>query len=285
MLTSSTHKPVIFLACVNSYRNGKRLRQFVNERKNISKLFRNSFLRKSPFQAVQKGNISNQYFFDLLQQNDYQNRVAIMHFTGPKGNNHLRVESDKFEVGMHIDELSKLIGRMPNLQAVFLSGCATQDLVEMLIRRDIPAVLVTQTALEAGESQAIARSFYQHLAKGLSVQEACRQLQKDFFRFKTHRIRYDVEQDALDWSHSPQGELAWGLYFLDDNAKKLEQPAELKRFAVSFQQHGKNSRVSRMMQYAKFTAAALILGFLAVGIAMYLSTPEQFVQIQQTIAL
>ncbi|MFK7920916.1 MAG: hypothetical protein AB8H47_03120 [Bacteroidia bacterium] len=253
----------------------------MNERKSISKLFRNSFIRKTPFQAVQKGNISNQYFFDLLQQNDYQNRVAIMHFSGPKGNNHLRVESDKFEVGMHMDELSKLIGRMPNLQAVFLSGCATQDLVEMLIRRDIPAVLVTQTELDAEESHAVARTFYGALAKGATVQEACQQLQKDFFRFKTHRISYDVEKDALDWSHSPQGELAWGLYFLDDNAKKLEQPAELKRFALSFQKHNTNTRLTKTLKYAKFATAALILGFLAVGLAMYLSTPEQFVQLQQ----
>ncbi|MEL6588850.1 MAG: hypothetical protein AAFQ87_11830 [Bacteroidota bacterium] len=285
MLASTSHKPVIFLACVNSYRNGKRLRQFVNERKSISKLFRNSFLRKTPFQAVQKGNISNQYFFNLLQQNDYQNRVAIMHFSGPKGDNHLRVESDKFEVGMHIEELSKLIGRLPNLQAVFLSGCATRDLVEMLIRRDIPAVLVTQTDSDAEESHAIAQRFYHHLSKGKTVQEACQELQKDFFRFKTHRIQYDVEHDQLDWSKSLPGELPWGLYFLDDNAKKLEEPAILKRFALSLQQPTRKSRIKRSLQYAKFVAAALILGFLAVGIALYVSTPEQFVQLQQAIAL
>ena len=280
-MIASAYKPVIFLACVNSYRNGKRLRHFVSERKAIARMF-SSFTRKSAFQAVEKGNISNQYFFNLLQQNDYHKRLTVMHFVGPEKGNHLRIESDDFEVGIHIKELSKLIGMLPNLQAVFLSGCATPDLVEMLIRRDIPVVLVTQTVEKNPEASAIALDFYRKLAQGKSIRETVQLLQKEHPRFRTHPLHYDIESDQLDWEKRPVGGIQWGAYFLNERSSGIERSDFRPYVSIPVK---KPQRFQQGLKMLKFGAAALLLGLLAAGITMYFQTPEQLVQLQQALAL
>lgn len=280
-MVASEPKPVIFLACVNTYRSGKRLRHFVNERKAIARMF-SSFTRKHSFQAVEKGNISNSSFFNLLQQDDYYKRVAVMHFVGPANGNHLRIETDRFEAGIHMDELSKLIGLLPNLQAVFLSGCATPDLIEMLIRRDIPAVLVTQTQEKSMEATEVALRFYRTLSQGKSVQEAVTLLQNDFSHFHPHQLRYNVETDEFEWDKASQSELSWGVYYLSDNVSRMEKAAY--RPSISFPFEGLKG-IRRGMRMLKFGVAALVMGLLAAGIAIYFQTPEQLVQIQQALAL
>ncbi len=280
-MVASEPKSVIFLACVNTYRSGKRLRHFVNERKAIARMF-SSFSRKAPFQAVEKGNISNQSFFNLLQQNDYYQRVAVMHFVGPANGNHLRIETDKFEAGIHMDELSKLIALLPNLQVVFLSGCATPDLIEMLIRRDIPAVLVTQTTEKNTEASNVALRFYRYLSQGKSIQEAVKQVQTDFSQFRNHQLRYNIETDEFEWNKSSKGDLPWGVYYLADNASRME--TAVYRPQINFP-IDKIRGLRKGMQMIKFGFAALILGLLAAGITIYFQTPEQLVQIQQALAL
>jgi hypothetical protein len=281
-MIASAYKPVIFLACVNSYRNGKRLRHFVNERKAIARMF-SSFTRKSHFQAVEKGNISNQYFFNLLQQNEYHKRLTVMHFVGPENGNHLRIESDDFEVGIHIDELSKLIGMLPNLQAVFLSGCATPDLVEMLIRRDIPVVLVTQTVNKNTAASAIAMDFYRRLAQGKSIQKAVRLLQQEHPRFRAYPLHYDIESDQLDWEKRPVGGLKWGAYFLNERSSGIESN-DFRRY-LSIPVKKPQQRFYQGLKMLRIGAVALLLGLLAAGITMYFQTPEQLVQLQQALAL
>lgn len=275
--SSVSHTPVIFLACVNSYRSGKRLRHLVHERKGISKLFP-TFNHKSRYEAIQKGNLPNRYFFNQLQSNEYQNRVSVMHLVGHADSDHLRLESDNFETPIHLEEFSKLIGMLPNLQAVFLSGCATEGLVDMLIRRDVPAIIVTQTTDKDANASKLARDFYRELADGKTVQEAARQLSRSNpSHFRSHQVEYDLDSDTFNWK-GKGGPLKWGVYFLAENAEKMDEPATIRPL-IPFAQSRPVKKFKRKLSFLTYASVALLVGVLAVGITMYLQTPQQLSQL------
>ncbi|MEZ4849455.1 MAG: hypothetical protein R3B93_12725 [Bacteroidia bacterium] len=107
--------PVVFLACVNSYEDGKQLRHLINERKLVAKIL-NTYQKPSLFYPIQKEKLSNAYFFNHLDEHEHQENVSIVHLVGHADNDHLRIESENFEVPIHVDELSKALSIMPNLR-------------------------------------------------------------------------------------------------------------------------------------------------------------------------
>ncbi|MEZ4772959.1 MAG: hypothetical protein R3D00_07240 [Bacteroidia bacterium] len=279
-MVATSQLPVIFLACVNSYQSGKRLRFLVDERKEVARIIDHP---PGPplYLPVQKGNISNEYFFDMLNKNQYQDRVEILHLVGLADEDHLRLESDNFEVPIHLDELSKTVGMFPNLKVVFLSGCATPGLLEMLIKRDIPAVIVTESTEKDVQTAEIATTFYKALAFGHSVQRAFDQVKAKFVRMKIHKVEYDVETNVFTWrgkrTYEKRGLMDWGLYYMEDNLQRLcQRPRQISLMPLPMgKEYVETKRIARRVKALSFTAAVITLALLAFGAKLYFESLEQ----------
>ena len=271
--------PVVFLACVNSYEDGKRLRHLTHERKLISKIL-TSYQKPNLFHPVQKGNLSNAYFFNHLDEHEYQERVSILHLVGHADSDHLRIESENFEVPIHVDELSRMLALMPNLKAVFLSGCATPKILEALLRRDIPAIFVTETHEKTVRSMGIARTFYQAIAKGFSLKKSFAAAQKKYPELKAHKVSYNVDKDSFNWRGKKTAafreEMSWGMYYLEENEGIIGRNFHSNPLVPFTRGIGSESarRLKRRMRYLTYTAAAIALALLMVGAQKYFQSVE-----------
>lgn len=268
-MLASTPLPVVFLACANSYRKGRRLRYLVHERKAITQLLSQAPL---PFyQPVQKGNLSTDYYLNLLKQYHYHQRIAYLHLVGHAQGDKLMIESDDCEAELTPQQLSELIDQLPHLQCVFLSGCATPGLLDLLLRKDIPAVMATQTYTRNREASAVAYTFYHHLARGESLRDAFRLVKYHHAGMRAFPVNYNVETDEMEWlaKEPDEAELSWGLYYLREHAPKLES-APRQRPLLSYA--GERSRWGkrRPLRRLSFASTALILGLLAVSLVLSL---------------
>ena len=276
-MLASTRIPIIFLACANSYRKGKRLRYLVNERKAIARIL-SSDQEHSVYQPVEKGNVANEFFLSLLRKRQYRDRVAVLHFAGHADMSYFRLESDEFETPLTIDQLSELVAQLPNLKAVFLSGCATPRMLEMLLERDVPAVIVTQSRAKDPRTTAIAKTFYSNLSEGKTLREAFENVTSEHPDMKSVEVEYDIESDQLHWEGKEllfNGlRLPWGMYYLSDNAEKLNQGAN--RRPILFQP-SKARRIRRLRRSLGIAAAVLAMVGIAVGLTLYLQRPEEIV--------
>ena len=276
----TTKKPIVYLACVNSSRKGKRLNYLFNERQRISKIL--SFGSKNPlYEVVHKDPVVNTYFFpDFIGRKYYQERVKVLHFSGHAESEHLRIEAGKSEWRIHINELSRVIDLLPNLELVYLNGCATPRLLDMLARRDIPAVMISETQKRDRRSHRLANTFYKALAKGASIQQAMTRVQKRYPRFGAYKLKYDFDQDQFKWPFNidtvESGKLPWGLYYLEDHESSLYKPLSMSR-----EEKRKLSEYEGMLKRKQnepsrsniFTAAAAAIAVLmGIGLSMYMES-------------
>jgi len=273
-MASSPHLPVLFLACVNSYQRGRRLRYLVHERKAIARLLSSPHI---PFyQPVEKGNRPHHLFLQWLPKE--HDRITHLHLVGHADDEQLRVESENFEVPVSRQALSQLIDLLPNLTCVYLSGCATTDLLDLLLRKDIPAIIATRTHSRDHVATAVAETFYAEIAKGASVQAAYEVVQVHHPGMRRFAVQYTVETDEMHWmaKDDTDGDLAWGMYFLPENLPKLSQPPR-PRQVIPYGDPGRlRWAPRRVMRYA---LTAVTVGLLAVGIALYLRDAHTWQQL------
>lgn len=282
-MLATSRIPIVFLACINSYRKGKRLRYLVHERKAIAKLL-TSDRKSSVYHPVEKGNRANDFFLDMLQNRQFRDRVAVLHFVGHAENQYLRMESEEFESPISFEQLSELIGRLPNLQAVFLSGCATPRLLEMFLKRDVPAVLVTQTREKDPHATAIAKTFYSQLAQGRSLKDAFGTTSIAHPDMQAIEVRYEIESDELKWEGKEllfNGlRLPWGMYYLKDNLRILEKDVYKKPFLFPLKENlQQNSWLQKLRKGLTWAAVALLLATLGIGLTFLFQRPEEIMHL------
>lgn len=276
-MKNAQSKPIVYLANVNSFHNGRRIKYLLKERNTLRKIIV-AKKAEAQFEVVAKEKSSQAYFFDFLQRNYEFERIKVLHFIGEADNEHLRVESGKAEASIHINELSKFIALLPNLELVFLHGCATPRLMDMLVRRDVPAIIACEAKNEDKRISQIARSFYQDIIMGASIQDAFFNIQNIFPNFGSFQLTYDVEQDEFVWPFDAKslipGKLPWGLYFLKDHESHLFQSLAPKR---KLTQTGRvSSKLLKTNENKKLrqnilTASAAAIAMLAcVGLSIYL---------------
>ncbi|MEM7659575.1 MAG: CHAT domain-containing protein [Bacteroidota bacterium] len=281
-MLANSRTPIVFLACINSYRRGKRLRYLVHERKAIANIL-NSGSESSVYQPVEKGNRANDFFLEMLRNRQFRNRVTMLHFVGHAENNFLRMESEEFETPVSIEQISELVAQLPNLQAVFLSGCATPRLLEVLLQRDIPAVFVTQTREKDPHAAAIAKTFYETLVQGASLQEAFAETSRMHPDMQPIEVGYDVDSDSLTWEGKEllfNGlRLPWGMYYLADNAERLKEGGRIKPLVVPLNKHRRSSWRKKFRRGVGWVAMAVLLGLLGVGLTLYIQRPEEVINL------
>ena len=268
----SSRTSIVFLACVNSIRKGKRLRYLVNERKAIVRIL-SSAQKSANLEAIEKMSSPNEYLFDLLQKDEYKDRIKVIHLVGHAEDDHLLFESGRVEASIHRDELSKLLALLPNLQAVFLSGCATAGLVKSLIRRDIPAVFVTESTDKSTHATSLVKLFYKSLAKGKSFWQCLKVVQDYHPNFRPRPLTYDLENDKFKCKDlRGPGKIPWGLYYLTDNfpiiSRRMVDTSALS--PITTPPIGLKARLKSTGRMVSFAASAITLGLLAMGATLLL---------------
>ncbi len=116
--------------------------------------------------------------FEIFQDIDYKDRIAIFHFAGHASSNGLSMEKLDGESDFIFTEgYAKFLGQQKSLKLVFLNGCNTNQHAEYLHNNEIPLVISTKREVDDALSANIAIRFYQSLAAdktvGRAFREAC----------------------------------------------------------------------------------------------------------------
>ena len=224
IMPEDSETPVILLASANTDLDRRRIKLLDQERRMITGIFQKEGL--TDFQIIQESPDSGNYFFDLFNKLAFDPSVQILHITGFSQDEGLNFRAGYGEDTIKPENLGDFLSRLPNLQLVFLNGCATPVLRDQLLMRDIPALMLTDVQLGGRRySQEIAHAFYTGIARGLSIKEAYKRVQMDYANHFTYkRVFYDLDQDRMDWSRviKDHNKLEWGLYVLEDNEKHLD---------------------------------------------------------------
>ena len=231
IMPEDSETPVILLASANTDLDRRRIKLLDQERRMITGIFQKEGL--TDFQIIQESPDSGTYFFDQFNKLAFDPNVQILHIAGFAQEEGLNFRAGYGEDTVKPENLGDFLGRLPNLQLVFLNGCATPELRDQLLMRDIPALMLTDVQLGGRRySQEIAHAFYTGIARGLSIKEAYKRVQMDYANHFTYkRVFYDLDQDKMDWSRAVKSEnkLEWGLYVLEDNEKHLDWHLPIKR--------------------------------------------------------
>jgi hypothetical protein len=164
-------------------------------------------------------------------------KVSILHleaFQAKDKQIQFAIDAKKELVDLH--KLSRLVNYLPNLKLVFLSGYISRELVEQLLRMDIPAIVTVEANHVEAPVSPLTSRFYRGLAKGLSIREAFDQLTFNYGSSpKCYAVSYDLEKDQMMWEgkkqlkrHSP---LPWGLYVMEDHLEVLNWTPP-RRFSI-----------------------------------------------------
>ncbi|MEZ4772986.1 MAG: tetratricopeptide repeat protein [Bacteroidia bacterium] len=268
-------KPVILLASANSYRDGRKSRLLAQERKMITEIFAQESAQtiyEVIFEEPEKG----KFIFDIFRQYTYSPQVNILHLAGFSSGEYLHFEGGFGEEALDPKGFTQLISRLPGLSLVFLNGCATPALLEALLLKDIPAVMVTQVDNNRRNAQDIAHAFYTGIARGLSIRQAVERIRDSYaHKFSFKEVSYDLDQDRLVWEGKQTDEarkqVTWGLYVLQENQSRLEWklPVLLPEIEPAMKDEKKRSRRIRRI------GSVLLASSLLIVLTFLLQIPEQ----------
>ncbi|RMG67566.1 MAG: hypothetical protein D6722_12920, partial [Bacteroidetes bacterium] len=175
-MADDPHRPIILLGCTNTYQDPKRIEQLQAEREALARLFQD----QQPDLTVKVADPEQKrYFFDHIRKHWHDPAMQLLHLSGYAAGRYFHFEGGAGEESLTADRLATVIGRLPGLQLVCLSGCATTELLEKLLLLDIPAILVASVeGRERDQLTAGIETFYQALAAGVSLRAAFTQLQE-----------------------------------------------------------------------------------------------------------
>lgn len=211
-MTPGYQAPVILLACLHDSDGGRRNNQPLQERRAIARALELAE-DEGLCHLIQEDTTPQTTFLDLLYKHSFKDSIAVLHVTGSlTGDNKLVDER----------ELSDSLGKFPDLQLVFLNGCATMPLVEKLLLLDIPAVIATNLPVADPRSLQAARSFYQRLSGGETIKQAFEAIDFPPHHKSLVKAEYDIDEDALKWDETPSLNSPYpALFMLEHNESRL----------------------------------------------------------------
>jgi tetratricopeptide (TPR) repeat protein len=199
-------KPTVLLAFVND--RDDYLPSINAERKAIYDLTRD---------YIHTEKIESTSVDSLIDECRKQENIVILHYGGHAGSDFLLFESSEGTTKANINNLIHIIQQQPNLQLVFLNGCATHGQVDTLLKAGIKAVIATNIGINDKTAIAFSTRFYKSLAKGETLEKA--------FEDATNLIctEYDFDKTAIhikrgfaSLSDNDNIEFPWGLYYNDE---------------------------------------------------------------------
>lgn len=265
-------KPIVFLACVNSYVQGKRLRYLVQWRKNLAQIINET----GPFQyfsSIQKGNRSHNFFLEKLSALGLHRKVKVLHLMGHANQDGLSIESEEFESKIAFEEMDQILKQLPRLKLIYLDGCATPELIDFFIKKDVPAVIATITNEREDMYHKTASKFYEYLTGGKNILEAFWRIAQGSEKLQMVPVTYNVEKDEVECPVTKDNNMPEGMYYFEENLPKIqEQPRRRTPFPLSFSSKRKLYRFHKLGH----AVLAAIMGLLAVAVSIYLFNPINF---------
>lgn len=172
MPSQKPETPVVCLAYANERTPQGFLKQLTIELKSVMNALE---------PAVQKNRIhlrilpaaTAQEIANIFQDEWYENRVSVFHYSGHADDDELWLETEQGENQSFFSlGLSRFLGAQQGVKLVFLNGCATLDHAELLMKSNVPAVIATSRKIEDLQARQFATFFYKGLASGASIKEA-----------------------------------------------------------------------------------------------------------------
>ncbi len=167
-------KPIIFLAFANDPTDaGHFLRNLDTECQKVQAVLKNIEGRLCQIKVLKNATID--HILEVF--NRFPNRIAIFHFGGHAGGDHLALEvanKDKVQLA-HAEGFADFLGQQSGLELVFLNGCSTQNQVENLLEAKVGAVIATSQAIDDKVATEFAIRFYSSLAAGDGIEQCFRE--------------------------------------------------------------------------------------------------------------
>ncbi len=207
--------PIIILGCPQDLRQTPQIRWVEQELILVEKLLLRFAVLES-FQLVKSWPLSDEPFLEVIQTYRFNPAVKLIHLSGIKG--------ETLDQGIDdVTTLASFIGQFPYLQALFVSGFSQPELLDALLTRDIPAIVMTETQQSKQFAKEMAHVFYSEMGKGLSLEDSLIQVKENYpGRFVLQPVQYDIERNAFNWKgkslHYQQNQVTWGAYALENRA-------------------------------------------------------------------
>ena len=167
-------KPIIFLAFANNLNDEAHfLRSLDIECQKVQEVLQKIEGRLCEIEVLKNATIDK----ILAVFNRHPNRIAIFHFGGHAGGDHLALEvtnKDKVQLA-HADGFADFLGQQNGLELVFLNGCSTQNQVENLLEAKVGAVIATSQAIDDEVATEFSLHFYSSLASGDGIEQSFRE--------------------------------------------------------------------------------------------------------------
>lgn len=153
--------PIILTAFANSY-DADYLVHLEQEHECLQEILVTlSYLRHVPLSSAKSGQLVHTF-------THFKDELLILHFGGHADGEHLYFK-DK---GGHMTGIAENLSLHPQLKLVFLNGCNTQAQAKAYLDAGVPAVIATTCSVADGQAMQFAKSFYDALAKGHTLEEA-----------------------------------------------------------------------------------------------------------------
>lgn len=222
MLFASS-SPSIYFAQIQDYRHESKLDYLVQEWQGITKKLKRRSLPAEPEKKSFGTCLGEAFFADKKGRE----KVTILHLEAFQvGNKQIQFSTDTESEVVDLHRLSRLVNYLPNLKLVFLCGFVSRELIEQLLRMDIPAIITVEANHVEAPVSPLTTRFYRGLAQGLSIREAFDQLTYTYGSSpKCYAVGYDLETDQMSWEGKedlkPYSPLPWGLYVMEDHHSVL----------------------------------------------------------------
>ncbi|MCI4670836.1 MAG: hypothetical protein MRZ79_22060 [Bacteroidia bacterium] len=207
--------PIIILGCPQDLRQTAQIRWVEQELMLVEKLLMRFAVLES-FQLVKSWPLSDETFLETIQTYRFNPSVKMIHLAG--------IKEGTIDKGIDdIGSLASYIGQFPYLQALYVSGFGGPELLDALLTRDIPAIIMTETQQSKQFAREMAHVFYSELGKGLSLEDSLIQVKENYpGRFTLQPVSYDIDRNAFNWKgkslHYQQNQVTWGAYALENRA-------------------------------------------------------------------
>ena len=262
--------PTVFIGSVDDGKNHKQLKHNSREKTAIYQILSPEH-KESLFHVLEEDHPGGR---ELMQKLPFRNRINILHLAGSSESvweDHPR--------SLQLDDIwegwAEIISFIPNLDAVYLSGCATPQRIKTLIKRDLPAVLVTEAKNKDPRITEIATTFYRGIAQGNSIWSSFEAVNAKYPSFEAHKLTYHIENDWIEgYEELLTGDIPWGLYYLDDHEWRLKKPYKGRKIIpmIPLEENKPIKRKLRLsITWLKYSAIVLSMALLASGLAFYLS--------------
>ena len=166
--------PVILLAFANDKQNSGAgyLRGLTRERNAIRDALRKAE-ENGLCQVLVEPDITVDRLFDIFQNSNYRDRIAVFHYGGHAESYSLLLETASGEKATaHSEGLVAFLANQKSLKLVFLNGCSSQKQSEELVAAGLPAVIGTSQAIDDNIATSLATRFYKGLSAGLAIEGA-----------------------------------------------------------------------------------------------------------------